>query len=1576
VEQVSANARTGNVLVRFDAAKLKDRTLRSRAQRAARAAETEAPSATEPSGSEDGSEHRRRPLVEGQRTLRRARIAVRGMDRDSSLAARVESVLGGREGVHLARASPLTGRVLVEFDDARIALEDLIGAVAEVELPPVPDDEDPLHPLDPAPLMGGAARAVAAAIGLGLLAVRRVAGAPGPPVSHPAPVQIAAGLGIVEGLPALREAARRMLGEGQAELLFGGAAVAALTLSGSPLGVAMAGASALRTFSEARARGAAWRDYEERLRQAAPASPEQVVTLAPGSRAPWAGEVLEGSGTMLRRDGSVQPVGPGDIVVAGARLWGGAFRVRLNADPPFEPEPRPVPPRDLRARYLELLGPGSLIYAGLTAVLTRSPGRAMIALLLVNARAALIGEASADAAARERVLRAGVTVAATCRSRPVRRPNVLLLDGARIMSSRLEVSGVTPLAEDLDRDDVLELAGAVAAAAGSPWGPAFPPGRRRHAVEGQLDDGVASAIVSGEGYALGRTAVESIAATEAPLARGELPLALRRQRDGRVLGLVTLRPRLSEGTRTLLEMCQRHGVAIAAVGDQTPTSLALAERANVPLLAGEALAAVRIWQSTGAVVGLVSDTAHAARALTAADLAIALSSGHSARFPARADLVAPDLRAVAAAVDTGARRDLTVRDSVLLSATANLGGAIWGLRSGPGVRSASRLTYLAALAAMADGWWRLRGGRRHAAVAARLVDPRPERWGLRSPDEVLRELDADPRGLTDEQAAARLVPRQASERGNTFVTAISEQLRSPLVGVLLAGAGLSLALGAFADVVMIAAVIAANAAVGAWQEGQADRTAEELERIGAATAVVQRRTGIRTLSADAVVPGDILVLAPGDRIGADARLLAAEGLEVDEAPLTGESLPVAKSPDAPEPEARVVLEGSDVTVGTGRAVVVAVGQDTRLGATAAAIALDEDGRTPLDARLQRILRAGLPLVVGGGAVVTLAGVLWRRSLMSQLALGASIGIAAVPEGLPLLTGVAQAAVALRLAERRALVRRLSAVEALGRVDVACADKTGTLTEGRLAVTMVADLEDEGPPSRRLPDRLRAILLAAGLASPRPGSAEAEAHPTDVAVIQAARMAGLDDELAGARLGELPFEPDRSFHAAAVDGRLVAKGATEALVHRCRRIRTGGTERALDDQARHELFARSERLAERGLRLLLVAEGPVDASLEDPQGLTALGFIGISDPLRGSVPAAISRCREAGVRVIMLTGDHPATAAAIAEQAGLAADGRPVLTGSEIAELDENALDRRLEEADVIARITPLDKLRIVERLQARGHTVAMTGDGVNDAPALRLADVGVAMGAHGTEVARQAGDLVLADDEFSTLAEALVEGRAFWLNIRRALGLLLGGNLGELGLMIATSVMGHSAPMSTRQILAVNLVSDVLPAVAVAVQPPEHRDLASLAREGATNMDERLRTDVVRRGIATAAPAFAAYLLAARTSPPLEARTVAFASIVATQLGQTWELGRREGTLSRPVMGAVGATGALTAAAIALPPLNRFLGFAVPSPLGILLVAGATVAAVALGRQDRGGTLESAAALDYLLPRAELQEPA
>ena len=460
---------------------------------------------------------------------------------------------------------------------------------------------------------------------------------------------------------------------------------------------------------------------------------------------------------------------------------------------------------------------------------------------------------------------------------------------------------------------------------------------------------------------------------------------------------------------------------------------------------------IRERQEAGWLVAVLSDSAEAAPAFAACDLAIGLTPGSRGRFPARADLLAPDLGAVGCILEAAGRRDATVRDGVGLSGLANVFGAVWGLRTRPGVRRASLGVYVTSLAALVDGVVRLSGGRRPGAALAALVEPRPERWGRRGVESTLRALRSSAAGLSAAEAARRRqrAPRQA--RRHEVVAAVLEQVRYPTTGILAGAAGLSLLLGHALDFAVIGATIAVNVAVGVWQERQAGQAADALRRLGTATARVLRDGAAVTLPAPEVVVGDVLLLAPGDRVAADARLIEAQDLEVDEAALTGESLPVAKASREGPPESRIVLEGSDVVAGTGRAVVVAVGRQTRFGAMAAVLDVAEAEQGPLGARLSRLLWQSLPLAAAAGAVVVGSGMLHGRPLLGQVALGATMALAAVPEGMPLLAGMGQAGVARRLAGHNALVRRLSAVEALGRVDVACTDKTGTLTEGRLAV---------------------------------------------------------------------------------------------------------------------------------------------------------------------------------------------------------------------------------------------------------------------------------------------------------------------------------------------------------------------------------------------------------------------------------------------------------------------------------------------------------------------------------------------
>jgi calcium-translocating P-type ATPase len=1551
VRDFEGNSLTGNALVVFDPRATNHQTLL-----AAFGALCPDP-ATTPAALPPPVTTRAEPappaLTPSPSTGQHARIAVPSLDRHPGLARRILHHLKTKHGIR-ALARPLTGHLLVEYDPHRIHLTDLVAELAGLGLPDLPVEDRPAHPLDREPLAQGLGRALGSLVGLAVITIRRLA----VPVAGPRSEGIASFLAglvhLAQGFPVVRSSLRRLLGKDAADVVANGVGIVSLTLANFPLGLVVIGVESLLFLGEVTARRAAWRRYEDRLEGTASAEPGAVIRLEAGMRVPYPARVVEGTGTAVGWGGLPVPLAPGATVSAGALVAGGPFVLELREGEPFVPGPRPAPPRPtLCDTYHRVMAPLSVVYAAFAGLRTLSPLRAFEALLLLNPRTAVIALEAANLAAAARVLRAGLTVVGTRPERNVQLPDVVLLDGPRVLTTGLEIAGVLLLEKPSEAPAFLALVGAVNAAAGSPWGHAFPQAGHVQATGGTFNGLWAAATVAGVRYTLGppEDCPPQLEAYESRH-RGGYLLGLCQEDTGRSLGYVALRPRLDNGAWALVDACSRLGVALELLPAGSPIAAeVIGSRAGVAIShSRNDITAIRHRQRAGAVVAFVSDSAEAAEAFAACDLAVALAGGRG-DFPARADLLAPDLRALADLLEAGALRRAAVRDGVGLSAATNGAGALLSLLpAGLGIERASMGVYLAALLAIAGCGVRLRGGLRPESTLAFLADPRPERWGRRTVAEALHAFNTTPTGLSSAEAAARRAPLTAAGGGDALLVAFRNQLRAPITSLLAGGACLTLVLGQPLNTALLSLTTSLNIAAGIWQEREIGKAAAALERLGAGTARVLRDGRAVTVPAAAVVPGDVLVLAAGDRVAADARLLSASGLEVGEAALTGESLPVAKGPDESTDLGRIVLEGSDIIVGTARAVVVAVGRHTRLGATAAALNVDRAEESPMGVRLGRILRIALPVAVAGGAVAGLAGLVYGGTPLAQLTLGVTAALSAIPEGLPLLAGVGQAGVARRLAGHRALVRRLAAIEALGRVDVACTDKTGTLTEGRLVLRLVAGAEQEAALPGPLPDDLRRLLLTAALACPRPG-ADAAAHPTDMAVVRGATQAGLGEEVRAPRQAEAPFDSARAFHASLVGGRLCVKGAPERLVPRCTRVRHRGIERPLDEELRVALLARGARLAEHGLRVLLVAEGPADSPLVDPQGLTAVGFVGITDPLRATVPEAMRRCQAAGIRVLMLTGDHPATARAIAREAGLLVRGRrDVVRAADLADLPFAELDRRLESVAVVARATPLDKLHIIESLRRGGHVVAMTGDGVNDAPSLRLADVGVAMGRTGTEVARQAADVVLTDDDFATLVEALVEGRGFWQNMRNALGLLLGGNAGELGLIVGTSLLGFGAPLNAPQILVVNIITDALPSLAVVLQRPLHRNLAGLAREGLSALDRGLRRDVLRRALATALPSLGAFLTMQAFGGPAQASAAAFTSVVATQLAQTLDVGRVEGTLSRSVVNAVGGSVALLVSTVMLPPLRAPLGLVAPSLLGWGVVGASAAGAVLLSR--------------------------
>ncbi|WP_255362182.1 cation-translocating P-type ATPase [Blastococcus aurantiacus] len=686
--------------------------------------------------------------------------------------------------------------------------------------------------------------------------------------------------------------------------------------------------------------------------------------------------------------------------------------------------------------------------------------------------------------------------------------------------------------------------------------------------------------------------------------------------------------------------------------------------------------------------------------------------------------------------------------------------------------------------------------------------------------------------------------------------------------------------------------------------------------------------------------GDVVQVGSGDLVAADARLLEAEDLEVDESGLTGESLSVGKSvaatPGAVVADRTCMLfDGTTVVAGTGRAVVVAVGQSTQAGrATRAA-----GGAAPpagVQARLAELTSAVLPLTLAGGGAVTLLGVLWGRPLREAVAAGVAIAVAAVPEGLPLVATVAQQAAARRLSGRGAVVRSARVLEALGRVDTVCFDKTGTLTENRLRVARLVPLGSGSGDEGTDDDQLR--LAAAGM-----GDGDGEAHETDRAVLDAA-----GDAHDGPPDASLPFAAGRGFSAGVRNGRLVVKGAPEVVARRCADA--------------PDLRERIQELAAEGLRVLAVADRAVDGVPDDldeaARGLTLRGLVGLADTLRESSVRAVEQLRAAGVRVVVATGDHPETAAAIAAQAGIP-DADRVVTGTQLARASESERARLVADHAVFARLSPEQKVLLVGALRRAGATLAMTGDGVNDAAAIRLADVGVGVEGAESPAARTAADLVLTDSDLTRLVDAIAEGRAMWSRVRDAVSILVGGNAGEVAFTVLGTAVGGRAPVGTRQLLLVNLLTDMFPALAVAVAAPRSANgtgdddgplaghpLAAVLLAGPhSGFTREVRRMVLVRGAATASGATAAWVAGRVTGPLFRGRasTMGLAALIATQLVQTAWSGRH----SPLVLGTVAGSFAVLLGIVQTPGLSRFFGCTPLDPVSWAVVLGCAVAGAA-----------------------------
>ncbi|MCI5076471.1 cation-transporting P-type ATPase [Oricola sp.] len=742
-----------------------------------------------------------------------------------------------------------------------------------------------------------------------------------------------------------------------------------------------------------------------------------------------------------------------------------------------------------------------------------------------------------------------------------------------------------------------------------------------------------------------------------------------------------------------------------------------------------------------------------------------------------------------------------------------------------------------------------------ASVSETAVAPLPDAPHAMEHGALLSALDVEPgRGLSHDEAARRLEaygPNELRKKAKTsFLVVLISQFQSPIVYLLVAAAALALLLGETVEFVAIVAVLLINAAIGFTTEIQAVRSMEALRELTGRSALVRRDGTVVAVSAEQLVPGDVVVIDAGDVIAADMRVIASANLSVDESALTGESLPVSKSERAVAADAiladrtSMLFKGCAVTGGTGEAVVTGTGMNTELGRITRLVEEAEPERSPLERQLTRLSRHLIWLTLGVTAIVALSGVLAGQDLVLMVESAVALAVAAIPEGLPIVATLALARGMLRMARHNALIEQLSAVETLGATTVILTDKTGTLTENRMHVDRLvtasgeitfdrearAFIRDARPvqpdPGDAAGHLLRAATLCNNASRGRDGETAA-GDPMEVALLEVASAGGFDRHdllLTCPELAEHAFDNNTrmmaTVHQEGERFLVAVKGAPEAVLERVVDVDVdeGHGRRPFDrDQRRH--WARvCEVLALQGLRLLAIAGKEADAEPDAVyDGLTLYGVVGFQDPPRSDISGAIADAKRAGISVVMVTGDHAATANHISKSVGLAAEGSTVIEGRDLKPYDEMTAEERAtaRKARVFARVNPEQKLDLIRLHQEAGEVVAMTGDGVNDAPALRKADIGVAMGLRGTQVAREAAALVLRDDAFPTIIHAVREGRLIYTNIRRFTTYLLSCNLSEI-LIVGIAVMsGLPLPLLPLQILFLNLVTDVFPAFAL-----------------------------------------------------------------------------------------------------------------------------------------------------------------
>ena len=829
-------------------------------------------------------------------------------------------------------------------------------------------------------------------------------------------------------------------------------------------------------------------------------------------------------------------------------------------------------------------------------------------------------------------------------------------------------------------------------------------------------------------------------------------------------------------------------------------------------------------------------------------------------------------------------------------------------------------------------------------------------WHSKTTKEVLDQLNVTVQdGLTDSEAKKRLDqygPNElkSAERESLFMRFL-DQMKDPMIIVLLIAAVLSFVSSGFTDwvdSVIILLIVIVNAVISISQEDNAEKALEALRKMSAPLAKVIRNGSMTRVETNLLVPGDIIVLEAGDLVPADARILECANLKADEAAMTGESVPVTKSAldSLPEDTAlgdrkNMVISSTVITNGRATCVVTSTGMETEVGQIAGMLMNEEDSETPLQKKMAEISKVLSVICLGVCVVMFFVGLLYQRPILEIFMSAVALAVAAIPEGLAAVVTIVLALGVERMVKRNAIVKKLPAVETLGCASVICSDKTGTLTQNKMTVVDVWTMRDG---ERSLALTIGALCNDTVLTYGEDGAPKTAGDPTETAFVDIACKEGIDKnelEKTMPREAELPFDSERkmmsTIHPLAEGGyRVMVKGAPDVLLGRC----------IVSKEEANNALSHNGEMAGRALRVLGVAYKdipsiPAELTSEGVEnGLTFVGLIGMIDPPRLEVKQAVAECYSAGIRPVMITGDHKLTAVAIAKELDIFRDGDLAMTGEELDAISQDDLNQKVDQYSVFARVSPEHKMRIVKAWQFKGKVVAMTGDGVNDAPALKVADIGCAMGITGTEVAKGAADMILTDDNFSTIVHAEEQGRGIYSNIKKSIQYLLSCNIGEIiTIFIATALNFHQMPLIPIQLLWLNLVTDSLPALALGMEPVEEGIMKEKPRDPKDSIFAHgFAVSMVFYGVLVGAVTLAAYMLGEYVlSDPDTADgvacTMSFATLVFCELTRAFAVRSEHhsifkiGIFSNSMMNKAFAVGLILQLAVLLiPPLQGIFG--------------------------------------------------